>query len=1406
MKKKLLYSLLLGLWAIPAAWGADYGLPATIQQGNILHCFNWPAKEVKAALPQIAAAGFGTVQLSPLQRPDVGIGSPWHDLYRPYDLAFKPSAYCSEQDLKDLCAAAKEYGIKVIVDVVANHVDKTAGYHDTWWDSNGRQRDYGGINYGDRNSITHGNLGDYKDVNSESAEVAARGKAYVEKLKSLGVSGCRWDAAKHIGLPSEGCNFWSTVTSVPGMWHYGEILDNPGPNPAIIKEYGQYMSVTDNEYCNYAAKSNGGIPGGHGGSWDVNYGLGDKVVYWAESHDTYSNDEWSQNVDQATIDRAYAAYACRNGATALYLSRPNTKGFSNIKVGKGSTAFTAKHIAEVNKFRNTMVGKADWFESNGNACSITRKDGGAVIVMKGSGNVSITNGGGYCPAGTYKDRVNGGTFTVTASTISGNVGSSGIAVIYADGVTPSPTPDPTPGPTPDPTPAGSYYILGNIDGAQWTTTGGATLTSDGSNYVAKGVKLSAAAGETACYFNITDALGADWDELNMTANRYGAATEGVTITLGASTPVVKYANGVDASGCLSWAIPAGTYDFTFNPAALTLVVVNAGSNPDPNPTPDPDPTPGPTPTPTPGTLTITGDYNLAYNGSLEKVYYWGGASKPEWPGETMATAVGSDGNTYKVFKVPEGTTNVIFATNGDGDKTADLDYTGAYVMDNNGATSIAVKFDNGNNPNPNPNPDPVPTPDPTPGDAHYIYYDGTFSTPTVWAWTSTANCNANGAWPGDAMTKKDGKWYWELPAGKDLPEQVIISENGGEKIGGGDLVYADKNTYHQDGTYSLSSDPNPNPGPTPGPTPEGSYYILGNIEGAQWTTDNGAAMTAEGNAFVAKNVKLSAAAEETSCYFNITDALAADWDTLNMTANRYGAATEGEAITLGSPASVVKYANGVDASGCLSWTLPAGSYDFTFDPSALTLTVVNAGNDPIPTPVKPVVTANPAGGTTFTADYLNVTLTVSPEATIYYTIDGSNPTTSSTKYVSPIAVVETTTIKTLAVTADGEENAQSFTYTKRSNDDPEPTPGPSGDNLITDYYKVNPNGQVGTRRTVNVTGHPATNAFSNWSASDLIAQGVARDVCQAFKGVHERPIVDSYAIYAAYDNDNLYLGIQFVYTIWDLYGEGKQPGESKPYNMDGHMVLAFDLDPEKSFDGYINGAGPIWNEGAKGAKFNNGVDAVLMCSTKPGVGTPGFFIPTADGHASYDAAYCKTVPSGFWGYTDGLHPSIEHVWGQSDFSYDPELLKGNEGFVDLRSEIDDKAHTFYEFKLPLSLLGVTADYIQNHGIGFMYLDKYGTSPVGGTPYDPSFFDNVNGSYSQDPSSSLEKEDEDVITYAPARIGKLKATSAVESLPVENVESDVEPVYYNLQGARVANPSNGIYIVVRGNKVSKEFIK
>jgi hypothetical protein len=48
----------------------------------------------------------------------------------------------------------------------------------------------------------------------------------------------------------------------------------------------------------------------------------------------------------------------------------------------------------------------------------------------------------------------------------------------------------------------------------------------------------------------------------------------------------------------------------------------------------------------------------------------------------------------------------------------------------------------------------------------------------------------------------------------------------------------------------------------------------------------------------------------------------------------------------------------------------------------------------------------------------------------------------------------------------------------------------------------------------------------------------------------------------------------------------------------------------------------------------------------------------------------------------------------------------------------------------------------------------------------------------------------------------------DKVGVEDVVVDVvEPLYFNLQGVQVANPEVGnLYIVVRGNKVTKEIVR
>lgn len=426
---------------------SDYGLEDNIQDGTILHCFNWTYNDIKAELPNIAKAGFTSVQTSPAQRGDANSGA-WYMLYQPRGFWIADdNGLGTKAQLKALCDEADKYGINVIVDIIANHL---AGNHDNidselkdsqYWRNNG-----GNINYNNRWQITHHDVG-MQDLKTENSTVQTKVKKYIADLKSIGVDGLRWDTAKHIALPIEDNGedqFWPNVLDKE-LYNYGEILDSPVAgdgnwswSKTLMKEYTNYMSVTDSNYGKTVRESfrNGKVTSSIG-NWSENGVAKTKLVYWSESHDSYSNDgqygEDTQNINQNVIDRAYAIVAAQDKATSLYFSRPSQTSKDSIMIGaKGSTHFTSSEVAAVNHFHNAMNGQKEYYvaDTNNNIAAVCRETGAVVVKGSGSGNVSITNGGKTTKPGTYIDEITGNTWTVTETTISGTIGSTGIAVFY----------------------------------------------------------------------------------------------------------------------------------------------------------------------------------------------------------------------------------------------------------------------------------------------------------------------------------------------------------------------------------------------------------------------------------------------------------------------------------------------------------------------------------------------------------------------------------------------------------------------------------------------------------------------------------------------------------------------------------------------------------------------------------------------------------------------------------------------------------------------------------------------------------------------------------------------------------------------------------------------------------------
>lgn len=440
MKKTINYGLLMlvMLFTMASNIFADnkYGLKDNIQDGVILHCFDWTLADIQEEIPNIAKAGFTAVQTSPVHE-RAGKGSVWYDVYRPYDFKIG-NGLGTEADLKALCAKAHEYGVKVIVDVVANHTDHPNVAARLKDESLYHER-FGVGSWNDRHQVTFGMIGMW-DLDTNNPTVQAIIKQYIQDLKACGVDGIRWDTIKHIGLPSEGDSFMQNVVDQE-MYNYGEILDSTGGDDNVLfPEYQTYMSITDNGYGNGFANSfAGGSINESVGNFNQRKAKTEKLVYWGESHDTYANDGGeSKNKSQNVIDRAYAVVAGNNGATALYFSRPFQKDKGAIKFGdKGSVHFKDAEVAQVNYMHNVCAGEPNYYVKGNGVCAQVRKSGAIIVLGSGSDrDVTVANGAGdgkWLKPGTYKDMVGGGAFTVNASTISGHVGESGIAVIYNAG-------------------------------------------------------------------------------------------------------------------------------------------------------------------------------------------------------------------------------------------------------------------------------------------------------------------------------------------------------------------------------------------------------------------------------------------------------------------------------------------------------------------------------------------------------------------------------------------------------------------------------------------------------------------------------------------------------------------------------------------------------------------------------------------------------------------------------------------------------------------------------------------------------------------------------------------------------------------------------------------------------------
>lgn len=273
---------------------------------RILSLFDCPISDIKRLLPEIKNQGFNAVQISPLQKTKDDSSKNWWILYQPLNFEIG-NRLGSKEELRDLCIEADKYGIIIIADTVINHLanisdDDPLTPHpwidkDIKYNSDCFKEKINVYDWDDRNQVINYCMG-LPGLNPNNEIVQEKIINMLNEYLDLGVNGFRFDAAKSIALPEEGCNFFPVVTYSLNRWVpliYGEVLF---ANEELINKYAKYMKVLTN--CDSYNK--------------------DGVIRYIESKDSYLSKDlgWTKNVPKEVISEEYLKLASNYPNTKYY--------------------------------------------------------------------------------------------------------------------------------------------------------------------------------------------------------------------------------------------------------------------------------------------------------------------------------------------------------------------------------------------------------------------------------------------------------------------------------------------------------------------------------------------------------------------------------------------------------------------------------------------------------------------------------------------------------------------------------------------------------------------------------------------------------------------------------------------------------------------------------------------------------------------------------------------------------------------------------------------------------------------------------------------------------------------------------------------------------------------------------
>lgn len=369
----------------------------------IYHAFDECFANVTAKLPEIQAAGYTHIQISPPNetpgRDDDACNSSeyWYIQYQPFDYVIEGNLG-SENDLKALIDGAHEQDIKIIADVVFNHMANYRYYKDVAPFPEAYplfpKKEYFHeskciSNYNDSSQVendwlcSNNDPEGLPDLKTGLPYVQQKQQEYLTKLMNIGVDGFRFDALKHIPLK----DIEEIAQVIPeNKFYYGEVIGQTFDES--MKYVPTFPKVTDFQLVNTlkSAFSFGGDLRSLVNPADTKRALpGDRAVTFARNHDTWAPrqfDNWK--FDDKDLPLATAYVLARKEGTPLIL----TFDALNPTV-VAATQFHEQMSEEPQYYRNgnEIAASAD----NPNLLFIERGDQGLAIINKAGTTFDVTD-------------------------------------------------------------------------------------------------------------------------------------------------------------------------------------------------------------------------------------------------------------------------------------------------------------------------------------------------------------------------------------------------------------------------------------------------------------------------------------------------------------------------------------------------------------------------------------------------------------------------------------------------------------------------------------------------------------------------------------------------------------------------------------------------------------------------------------------------------------------------------------------------------------------------------------------------------------------------------------------------------------------------------------------------------